>query len=50
MQEAYRGLNLPQGSYPVAEQISATELSIPMYYGMTEDEVTAVIRAINDFQ
>jgi dTDP-4-amino-4,6-dideoxygalactose transaminase len=49
MQEAYRDLNLLQGSYPIAEQISATELSIPMYYGMTDDEVSRVITTINEF-
>lgn len=49
LQECYRDLNIPQGTLPIAEEISATELSLPMYYGMTE-EVQYVIEAINDFQ
>lgn len=49
MQECYRDLNIPQGSFPIAEEISATELSIPMYYGMTDEEVRYVIDAINEF-
>lgn len=49
MQECYRDLNIPHGALPVAEEISATELSIPMYYGMTDEEVQYVIDAINEF-
>lgn len=47
LQGAYEELHIPAGTYPIAELISATELSLPMYYGMTEDEVTYVIDAIN---
>ena len=50
MQECYKDLNIPEGSLPIAEEISATELSLPMYYGMTEDEVTYVIDAVNSFR
>ena len=50
MQEAYKDLQIPQGTYPVAEKISATELSIPMYYGMTDEDVSYVISAINEFR
>ena len=49
MQECYKDLNIPQGALPIAEEISATELSIPMYYGMTDEEVQYVIDAINEF-
>ena len=49
MQECYKDLNIPQGALPVAEEISATELSIPMYYGMTDEEIQYVIDAINEF-
>ncbi|MBQ8084726.1 MAG: DegT/DnrJ/EryC1/StrS family aminotransferase [Lachnospiraceae bacterium] len=49
MQECYKDLNIPQGALPIAEEISATELSLPMYYGMTDKEVQYVIDAINDF-
>lgn len=49
MQDCYRDLGIAQGELPIAEKISATELSIPMYYGMTDDEIQYVINAINDF-
>lgn len=49
MQECYRDLNISPGALPVAEEISSTELSIPMYYGMTDEEVQYVIDAINSF-
>ena len=48
-QECYRDLGLNQGALPIAEEISATELSIPMYYGMTDAEIQYVIDAFNDF-
>ena len=46
-QEAYKELGLGEGTLPIAEEISRTELSIPMYYGMTDEEIGAVIDAIN---
>lgn len=49
LQGAYADLNIPEGTYPIAEKISGTELSIPMYYGMTEEEISYVIKAINAF-
>lgn len=49
MQECYKDLGIGEGTLPIAEEISATELSIPMYYGMTDEEVQYVIDAINEF-
>ena len=49
LQECYKELNIPKGALPIAEEISSTELSIPMYYGMTDEEVQYVIDAINEF-
>ncbi len=49
LQDCYADLNIPQGSLPIAEEISATELSLPMYYGMTDEEVDCVIAAVNAF-
>ncbi len=49
LQDCYADLGLPKGSLPIAEEISATELSLPMYYGMTEEEIDYVIDAINAF-
>lgn len=50
LQGAYRELGLDRGALPIAEEISATELSLPMYYGMTEEQVQAVIDAVNSFK
>lgn len=49
LQEAYKDLELPKGSFPIAEEISETVLSIPMYYGMTDEECDYVIEALNQF-
>ncbi len=49
LQECYRELGIPEGALPIAEEISATELSLPMYYGMTGEEIQHVIDAINSF-
>ncbi|MCQ2534445.1 MAG: DegT/DnrJ/EryC1/StrS family aminotransferase [Clostridia bacterium] len=50
LQEAYADLNISEGDLPIAEEISNTILSIPMYYGMTEEEINYVISSINDFK
>ena len=50
LQECYRDLGYKKGDFPIAEEISATELSIPMYYGMTEEEIQYVIDVINEFK
>lgn len=49
MQKCYEDLGIREGELPIAEEISKTELSIPMYYGMTEEEVDYVIDKINEF-
>ena len=49
LQECYKDLGFKKGDYPVAEEISETELSIPMYYGMKEEEKEYVIDVINSF-
>ena len=49
LQECYKDLGIKQGELPIAEEISSTELSLPMYYGMTDDEVNYVINKINSF-
>lgn len=50
MQGAYQELNIAKGELPIAEKISDTVLSIPMYYGMTDDEICYVVDKINEFQ
>lgn len=50
LQKAYEELDILKGAYPIAEEISATELSLPLYYGMQEEEVQYVIDAVNKFE
>ena len=49
LQRCYLDLGIKKGELPIAEEISRTELSIPMYYGMTEEEVQYIIDTINRF-
>jgi len=49
MQGAYADLHISEGDLPIAEEISRTVLSIPMYYGLTDDQVSFVIDKINQF-
>ena len=49
MQDCYKDLNIPHGTLPIAEEISATELSLPMFYGMTDEQIAYVIDNINRF-
>lgn len=48
-QKAFAKYNLPRGSFPIAEEIADTVLSLPMYVGMTDEEIQYVIDAINAF-
>lgn len=50
LQECYKDLGFKKGDFPIAEEISATELSLPMYYGMTEEEIQYVIDKVNEFK
>lgn len=49
MQECYKDLGIKEGELPIAEEISSTELSIPMYYGMTSEDIQYVIDTLNNF-
>ncbi|MGN0278009.1 MAG: DegT/DnrJ/EryC1/StrS family aminotransferase [Lachnospiraceae bacterium] len=48
-QEAYRCLKIPKGELPVCEEISRTQISIPLYYGMNQ-EIDYVIDTINKWK
>ncbi len=50
LQKAYEDLNILKGELPIAEEISKTELSLPMYYGLTDEEISFIIEKINLFQ
>jgi dTDP-3-amino-3,4,6-trideoxy-alpha-D-glucose transaminase len=46
---AYADLGHLPGSFPVAEAISREGLSLPMFPGMTEQQLTSVVDAISSF-
>lgn len=50
LQKCYKSLGFEEGDFPIAEEISSTELSIPMYYGMTNEEIQYVIDKVNEFK
>lgn len=50
LQKCFEYLNIKQGTLPIAEEISKTELSIPMYYGMNDEEIKYIIDVINEFE
>ncbi len=43
-------LTLKHGPLPIAERIAACELSLPLYYGMTDKQIDDVIGAVNTFK
>ncbi len=49
LQKCYKELGFKVGDFPIAEEISKTELSIPMYYGLSNEEISYVIKKINEF-
>ena len=50
LSEAYKYLGHKIGDFPIAEKYAEEVLSLPMYNGMTEEEQTTVIKAINEFE
>ena len=50
LQGAYASLEIQKGALPIAEEISATQLSLPLYYGMPDEQINHVIDAINTFR
>ena len=49
LQGAYKFLNMTRGALPIAEEISDTEISIPMYYGITDEEMDYIASVINRY-
>lgn len=48
--EAYQYLGHEEGFLPITEKLAQTVLSIPMYNGITEEEQSYVINALNEFK
>lgn len=49
MQEAYKDFNIKEGSLPICEKISKEVISLPMWYGMKDEEIEYVISKINQW-
>ncbi|MDB1921707.1 DegT/DnrJ/EryC1/StrS family aminotransferase [Clostridium tertium] len=50
LQEAYSELKMKSGSYPTAEEYSKKILSLPLWYGMSDEEILYVCDSINEWQ
>lgn len=49
LQGAYSDMNGKKGDYVVAEYLSDTELSIPLYPGLKKEEIDYIVKTINEF-
>jgi dTDP-4-amino-4,6-dideoxygalactose transaminase len=49
LQDAYRDLDLPEGSFPLSEAIHREVISLPIGPHMSDEQVGAVIAAVKDF-
>jgi dTDP-4-amino-4,6-dideoxygalactose transaminase len=49
LQNAYRRPSTPEGSFPVAEQLSKEVLSLPMHTELTEDQLAYICNTIASF-
>lgn len=47
LQKAYKDLGYKPGDFKVAEDISNTELSLPLWYGMNKNEINYIIDTLN---
>lgn len=50
LQDCYKDLNKKKGTFSISEEISKTELSIPMFYGMSNESINYIIDVLNAFE
>jgi len=50
LSEAYGYLGYGKGSFPITEGLADRVLSLPMYNGMTEEEISYVVDGVNGFR
>ncbi len=50
LSEAYRSIGVLKGAFPVAERLADTVVSLPSYFGLTEEEQAYIIEALNAFR
>jgi len=49
LQVAFKHLGYKTGDFPIAEELAGTSLSLPLYPGLSEQQVNYVAERINDF-
>ena len=49
LQKCYEGLDYEVGDFSIAEEIGRTQLSLPLYYGMSEYEINYLLDTVNKF-
>ncbi|HEY5587588.1 MAG TPA: DegT/DnrJ/EryC1/StrS family aminotransferase [Candidatus Paceibacterota bacterium] len=50
LQKCYGDLGYKKGDFPIAEKIATEVLSLPMWYGMKDEEIDYVIEKINNWR
>ena len=48
LQQAYRSLDVPRGSFPVAERCAGEFLSLPMYPELSDEQIAVVAEAVGE--
>ena len=49
LQDAYRFLGFGKGDFPIAEELAATSLSLPLYIGLSDAEIEYICNTIKNF-
>ena len=49
LQQAYKYMNLPEGSFPISEEYAKTMLSLPMFPELSEEQIKYVVGKIKEF-
>lgn len=50
LQKAFADLNYKKGDFPIAEKMADTVLSLPLFIGMSDEEIDYVIETINQYE
>lgn len=50
LQKAFADLNYKKGDFPIAEEMADKVLSLPLFIGMSDEEINYVIETINQYE
>lgn len=50
LQGAYEELNINEGTLPIAEKVAKEVISLPLWYGLSNEEIQYVIQKINNWK